>query len=157
MSASVLALSMISRRPTVRAASSNSAIRMRLSGLTRAPIKMALGASSLRRPICFGTSGERMLLTPVRLPPGRLRLATRPDSTGVTTGHEDDRNCRGRRFCRECRDIGERDDNGHLTANQIAYQYRQTMVLIFCPAIIDRHVTAFGIASFAEALVECAH
>jgi hypothetical protein len=27
-------------------------------------------------------SGERMLLTPVRLLPGRLRLATRPDSTG---------------------------------------------------------------------------
>ena len=42
-------------------------------------------------------------LTPVTLPPGRLRLATRPSFDRVAAAVEDDRNRRGRRLGRECR------------------------------------------------------
>ena len=38
---------------------------------------------------------------PVRLPPGRARLATRPSLTGSSDREENDRNCRGCRLDRE--------------------------------------------------------
>src|SRR5215813_6053228 len=87
MSTSVLALRMMAWRPTARPADMISAIWLsaiapRFSGLTSTPIRIAFGASSLSSPNCFGISVVVTLLTPVRLPPGRLKLATRPASTG---------------------------------------------------------------------------
>src|SRR5580692_2986988 len=38
--------------------------------------------SSARSPSRFGISSVAMMVTPVRLPPGRARVETRPDSTG---------------------------------------------------------------------------
>src|SRR5260370_20524177 len=43
---------------------------------------MAPGASSRNISNCFATSSAVWKLTPVALPPGRLRLATRPSLTG---------------------------------------------------------------------------
>src|SRR6202007_2296511 len=57
---------------------------LRLAGLTRTPIVPALGTSSCSSSSRFGQSSPRKAATPVSLPPGRLRLATRPNATGST-------------------------------------------------------------------------
>ena len=40
------------------------------------------------------------------------------------------------------------------SANQISCQRRQSIVLPFCPAILDRHILALGEAGFAQALTK---
>src|SRR5262249_7880229 len=45
----------------------------------------------------------------------------------------------------------------HLTTDQIGRQWRQSIVLTVRPPIFDRHVAAFDITGFAQALVERAH
>ena len=45
-------------------------------------MRAAPGRSSRKSPSCFAPSSAEMKLTPVTLPPGRLRLATRPSPTG---------------------------------------------------------------------------
>ena len=58
-------------------------------------------------------------------------------------------------FAGECRDAATgRRDHGDLTANQIGRQTRQSIVLVLCPAIFDRHILPFHVADFPEALVE---
>ena len=51
-------------------------------GFTSRPNRAAFGNSSRSSPRCFATSSLNRKLTPVALPPGRARLATRPSSTG---------------------------------------------------------------------------
>ena len=66
-------------------------------------------------------------LMPVRLAPGRLRLATRPSSGRSAPKLLDDRDCRGRRLGRGLRrhcPLGVTIITG-LTANQIGRQCRQ--------------------------------
>jgi hypothetical protein len=41
-----------------------------------------------------------------------------------------------------------------LPTNQIGRQRRQTVILAFCPPILDRHVAAFDKTGLIEALVE---
>src|SRR6516225_2509730 len=53
-----------------------------LLGLTSATKRLAPGASSRNIPSRFATSSTVWKLTPGALPPGRLRLATRPIATG---------------------------------------------------------------------------
>jgi hypothetical protein len=43
---------------------------------------LADGTSSRKTSNCFATSSLLRKFTPVKLPPGRARLATRPDETG---------------------------------------------------------------------------
>ena len=45
-------------------------------------MRAAPGLNSRKSPSCFAASSTEMKLTPVTLPPGRLRLATRPTLTG---------------------------------------------------------------------------
>jgi hypothetical protein len=53
-----------------------------LFGLMSATIRKAPGMSSCRRPSRFPPSSTLIVLSPVTLPPGRLKLATRPSCTG---------------------------------------------------------------------------
>src|SRR5262245_14693316 len=53
-----------------------------LVGLTSSAISVAVGTSSCSGSSRFGTSSAFHRVTPVRLPPGRFQLATRPSSTG---------------------------------------------------------------------------
>ena len=48
----------------------------------------------------------------------------------------------------------DRDDHGHLAADQIGRQRRQSIVLTLRPAVFDRHVLALDIAGFVQALAE---
>src|SRR5262249_18345342 len=51
-------------------------------GSTSAAITVACGSSSCRSPNRFASNAALQKLTPVALPPGRLKLATRPSFTG---------------------------------------------------------------------------
>ena len=53
-----------------------------LSGFTNMPIVAAAGTNSLSSSRRFATVKTTRKLTPVTLPPGRLRLATKPAPTG---------------------------------------------------------------------------
>ena len=69
-----------------------------LFGFTSTPIDGGLRDSSCSSSSRFGPSSSIKELTPVTLPPGRLRLATRPISTGSPPIEKDDRNRCGRRL-----------------------------------------------------------
>ena len=53
-----------------------------LVGLTRSPMMVAAGTNSRRSSSRFGATSAFKVVTPVRLPPGRFRLPTRPSLTG---------------------------------------------------------------------------
>src|SRR5262249_23538123 len=53
-----------------------------MSGLTSTATRLAAGTSSRRSSNRFAVNSPVKKLTPVRLPPGRARLATRPSLTG---------------------------------------------------------------------------
>ena len=94
-------------------------------------------------------------LTPVTLPPGRLRLATKPSWTGSPPSREHDRNRGGRRLGGQNRIAASgRGDHGHLAADQIGRKRRQSIVLVFRKPVFDRHVAAFDIAGFTQATAE---
>src|SRR5262245_65621189 len=60
----------------------NDCVRARLLGSTSTPTRTAPGCNSCNNPSCFAPSSAETNVTPVTLPPGRLRLATRPSLTG---------------------------------------------------------------------------
>ena len=90
------------------------------------------------------------------------RVAARPGEAGDKTkldrvfgDAEDDRDRRGCSFGRERSGaVAGRGDHGHATADQIGHQRRQAIVLALQPVVLDRHVLAFDVAGFVEALAE---
>ena len=118
---------------------------------------LAVGTSSCSNSSRFGANSTSSVVTPVTLPPGRLRLATSPSSTGsppVRRRSESSRSPplpRAPQAC--CRARRSRSPD----ANQIGRQCRQPIVLTLRPAVFDRHVPALDIAGFAQALAERAH
>ena len=121
-----------------------------LAGLTSSAMTLAVGSSSCSNSSRFGATSTFAWVTPVTLPPGRLRLATRPSSNRVGAQFKDDRNGRGRRLCRQRRRSAGRGNHGHLTMNQISRHRRQPIILVLRPAIFDRDVAAFDVAGFAQ-------
>jgi hypothetical protein len=81
----VLALTTMSCRPSVRAAAGRSVIldwAEGMAGSARTPNRAELGINSWSNCNRFGPSSVCKMAMPVRFAPGRLRLATRPDVTG---------------------------------------------------------------------------
>ena len=73
----------------------------------------------------------------------------------ISSDLEYDGNRRGRRLCRKRRRrTTGRSNHGHLTANQIGRQCRQSIILAVRPAVFDRDVSALDIAGFAQALAK---
>ena len=72
--------------PMARAAGSTSrsvaSVMVVLAGSTRTATRAAAGTISRKSCSRFATSSAAKILIPVRLPPGRARLATRPSLTG---------------------------------------------------------------------------
>src|SRR5262249_29561303 len=50
-----------------------------------------------------------------------------------------------------------RSDHRHLTAYQVSCEVGQSIILILRPAVLDRHILAFDVPAFADALPECGH
>ena len=113
----------------------------------------APGTSSRKSSSRFATNSAEKKLTPVRLPPGRVRLATRPSLTGSSLIRRRLELSRSPPWPpapegRRCHDYGD------LAANQFGRQRRQPIVLIFGPAIFDRHVFSLDIAGLPQTLPE---
>jgi GAF domain-containing protein len=85
-SRSVLAFRTWRLSPSVRAAAGRTrdwvSARVGLVGLTSRATTGAAGTTSCSNANCFGPTSTPNVVTPVRLPPGRARLATSPTSTG---------------------------------------------------------------------------
>ena len=67
----------------------------------------------------------------------------KPKLDRVIRDHENNRNCRGRGPCGECRRRVQRGDHGNLSARELGSQPGQALVLIIAVAIVDHHVAAF--------------
>ncbi len=147
--------------PRARAAGSTSlnvvSVIVGLAGLTSTATRVAAGTSSRRSSSRFAANSPSKKLIPVRLPPGRARLATRPSLTGSSA----DTKTMGIVVVAALAanaDSGTsgRGDHGDLSANQFGRQLRQPIDLIVGPAVFDRHVLALDIAGLLEALAKCA-
>src|SRR5262245_55365106 len=71
--------------PTAKAAACSSETKRSVRGhfgLTSTAMRAAPGSNSRKSPSRFAPRSATMKLTPVTLPPGRLRFATRPSLTG---------------------------------------------------------------------------
>jgi hypothetical protein len=103
------------------------------------------GTTSRSSPMRLGMTSELSELTPVALPPGRLRLADL----------ENDRDRAGRDFGRE-RGLGrgKRHDHRHRPADELGGKLRQPVASPFGPAVVDRDVLAFDEAQIAQALAK---
>src|SRR5215471_15926647 len=118
---------------------------------------VTVGSSSRNSSSRFGAISTPKLVTPVTLPPGRLRLATSPTATGsVATLNTIGDRC-GRRLGRECGRRRTGRDHGHLTTNQVGRQCRQPVILILGEAIFKRDVLTLDEACFSQAPADVGH
>src|SRR5215471_16188168 len=118
---------------------------------------VTVGSSSRNSSSRFGAISTPKLVTPVTLPPGRLRLATSPTATGsVATLNTIGDRC-GRRLGRECGRRRTGRDHGHLTTNQVGRQCRQPVILILGEAIFKRDVLTLDKACFSQAMTDGGH
>ena len=95
--------------PFVRAASCTSRIIGLGSRIVRVHEQgdhLGLGSQLGKQLEPLGVQLVVRMLTPVRLPPGRARLATRPARDRVAAADEDDRDRRGRVFRRQRQPVG---------------------------------------------------
>src|SRR5262249_22706075 len=116
----------------------------------------ALGVSWRKISSRFVPNAPETKLTPVMLPPGRFRLATRPSLTGVASGHEQNRDRCGRVLgCKCCKHVGDDDILG--PANQFVYQAWKPVNLIVGIEKFDRDILAFIKARFHQALTKCSY
>ena len=125
--------------------------------MTSTATRVAPGTSSRRSSSRFAANSVVKKLTPVRLPPGRARLATDSSLTGSSGDEEDDRDRRGCGLGSQCRcGTSARGNHEDLSTNQISRQLGQPMVLALRPTVHDYHVLAFDIASVLQTQAECA-
>ena len=110
------------------------------------------GTSSRSNSSRFAPSALTRKVTPVTLPPGRLRLETRPSSRTVGANHENDRNGSGCSFGCHRSLRSERNDYGHRVGHQLGGQSRQPVEATIGRAIFDRNVATFDIAGVLQAL-----
>ena len=80
--------------------------------------------------------------------PNDIRFEER-DAHRVIADKEDDRDCRCCSFGRERSRIIRRGDQGYATINQIGGQFRQPLVVIVRPAILDFNVLPLDKAALA--------
>src|SRR5262245_52459629 len=123
-----------------------------MDGSISTATRAALGTSSRSSSSRFATNSALKKLIPVRFPPGRARLATRPNLSGC----EDDGDRRSSRLGRQRRSRAGDDDDGNLSANQFVHEYRQPIVLALRPAVFDHDVLALDVDGLLQALAECA-
>ena len=107
------------------------------------------------QPLCLPTRHLKTLI-PVRLPPGRARLATRPSLTGSSLTEKTIGIVAVAAFAASAETLFGGDDHGDPAANQIGRKRRQPIVLILGQAVFDCDVLAFYIAGLLQALAECA-
>src|SRR5262245_54275880 len=107
------------------------------------------------QPLRRNLLGEKTDPGGVAARPGKARDQTKRD--GVSADAEDNRDCCGRHFGRlSSSGRAGRSDNGDATADEVSHERRQSIDLIFAPAVYDRDVLALDIAAILEATVKSA-
>ena len=114
---------------------------------------VALGTSCRSSSSRLAASCPARKVTPVILPPGQLRLATRPSLIGIAAPAKDNRNCRRRRPWRQRRG-GVGHDHSGRTADQFGRQQRQLVRLVVRIPIFDNDVLPFDKTSLLQTLTE---
>src|SRR5262249_54069400 len=123
---------------------------------SRAPVA-AFGTTSCRRPSRLDPISVVNTLTPVTLPPGRFKLTTNPVFTGSspvnTIGIVEVSALTAR--------AGPVPPVATITLTwrwtRSAASFRQSIILALSRTVLNRDVLALRIASFLQALTECAH
>ena len=95
-------------------------------------------------------------MIPVRLPPGRARLATRPSLTGSSLTANTMGMVVVAALAANAAEGPAASDDYDLSANQFGRQRRQPIVLTLRPAVFDRNVLALDIAGLLQALSKSA-
>ena len=111
----------------------------------------------VQEPEALGPKLPAKTRDPVALPPGRLRLATRPVVTGSPVALKTIGIVAGCGFDRERRIQGCCDDDAHSAADKLGRQFRHPTTFIVRPGVFDGHVAALDVARFAQAFAECRH
>ena len=114
---------------------------------------VVVGTNSRSSSNRFGSISTFNEIKPVRLPPGRFRLATNPTATGSNPIVKTIGIVVVAAFAGSAAGLLATITATRPT-NQIGRQRRQPIVLVVRPAIFDRHVTALDIAGLAQALAE---
>ena len=126
-------------------------------GGRRSPTRASLGTASLSISSLFVFSSVDKVESPVTLPPGRARLATRPAPTGspaltITMGmvvvallaaNADGRPCD--------------HDQINLKTNQVRRKLRQALRLLLCKSVLDGDILSLNPAKLAQLLPERLH
>src|SRR5215469_12917694 len=118
-------------------------------GSTSTATRAAAGSNSRNRASRFATNSVPKIFTPVRLPSGRARLATRPSLTGSSAATKRIGIVAGRLLT-----YGY--DYCDPSASQIDSKSRQSIHFIIGGTVQDRHVVALDKACVLQALLESA-
>src|SRR5262245_42212348 len=113
----------------------------------------AVEASSCSSSSRFDPSSTPNTVTPVRLPPGRLRLVTSPTSTGSNPIMKTIGIVVVVAFAAGAEGLPIAAIT-NMMADQIGRQCWQSIVLVICPAVFDRDVLALDIASLFQTPTE---
>ena len=97
------------------------------------------------------------MLTPVRLPPGRARLATRPVLDRVAAAEKTIGIVEVALFAASAEGVPPGRDHVDLAADEIGGQCGQPIIAALRPAVFDRHVLSLDVAGFAQSLAERGH
>src|SRR5262245_16091084 len=119
-------------------------------------MRLAPGRNSRKNPSCFAPSSTEMKLTPVTLPPGRLRFATRPSLTGSPPTTKTMGTVVVAALAARAAGVLP-TIRGYLPAKKVRDQKRQSVSLTLGRAVFDQDVLALDIASLLHALVERGH
>src|SRR5262245_16918875 len=85
-----------------------------------------------------------------------VQAGDKTDFDRIRPDTEDDGNCRGRSFCRECRRrAAGRGNQRHSAIYQIGHQFRQASVVIVPEPKFDCDIASFDKACFVQAFAEC--
>ena len=125
-----------------------------LLGFTSRAITLACGTSSDSSSTSLGISSMVRMLKPVRLPPGRARLATRPLSTGSPPTSKTIGIVEVALFAASAEGRPPCHDHIDLAADEIGDQCGQPIIVVLRPAVFDRYVLPLDIAGFAQSLAE---
>src|SRR5262245_12799832 len=161
ISRTVLALKIWICSPMTRAAASVSrnvgSVFAASAGLTRTARRAALGTISSSSSIRLVTSSAARKLTPVRLPPGRARLATRPSRTGSSeTMKMIDIVLVVALAADAAASPPRRDNHVDASTHQVSPKCRQPVESVLSPAVFDRDILGLDKAGIFEALAKCA-
>src|SRR6187431_2536105 len=117
-------------------------------------IRTAAGTNSCRISSRLATSSELKKLIPVRLPPGRARLVTRPSRTGSSATAKTIGIVTVAALAAIVVAVFPIVAISDLSAHQFDRQFRRAIQLILSPAVFDRYVLALDVAGFLQALPE---